>query len=136
MRQIKDVNMNFLPLVLILGLVYLGKNDNLRQLLPKLDIPSFAPLLKILGVDDKTISTLSSEAFSKLLEGDVDLRTVLPTAISLFSENSTKKPDGNNPSGDKAVGEETEFEITDNYFEPIKNAIPDDVSSDLSCFFN
>lgn len=128
--------MNFLPLVLILGLVYLGKNDNLRQLLPKLDIPSFAPLLKILGFDDKTISALSSEAFSKLLDGDVDLKTVLPTAISLFTKNTSKKPDGNNPSGDEADSENTEFEMTDNYFEPIKNAVPDDVSSDLSCFFN
>lgn len=53
--------MNFAPLLLIL--LYFWKNNPswLKNVLPRLDLPSFAPLFKILGLNDKTVSFLTSE---------------------------------------------------------------------------
>ena len=83
----KNVNeenkMNFAPLLLIL--LYFWKNNPswLKNVLPRLDLPSFAPLFKILGLNDKTVSFLTSEKFAAALSAvfdndSADLKSILP----------------------------------------------------------
>ena len=85
--------MNFAPLLLIL--LYFWKNNPswLKNVLPRLDLPSFAPLFKILGLNDKTVSFLTSEKFAAALSAvfdndSADLKSILPALIGLLSSQS------------------------------------------------
>ena len=91
----KNVNeenkMSFAPLLLIL--IYFWKNNPswLKNVLPRLDLPSFAPLFKILGLNDKTVSFLTSEKFAAALSAvfdndSADLKSARAYRAAFFSK--------------------------------------------------
>ena len=134
----KNVNeenkMNFAPLLLIL--LYFWKNNPswFKNVLPRLDLPSFAPLFKILGLSDKTVNFLTSEKFAAALsaafENDsADFKSILPALIGLFSSQDKSEEEK------KAASEEKPSEAPDVnavYFAPVKDIMPEDISESLS----
>ncbi len=126
-------------LLLVLVLLYLFKTNpsGIRDILLNLDIPSFTPLFKLLGLNDKTVEFLTSEKFSETLaniaENDLSgAKALLPLLFSLLSpENKDKKEE-------KAAAEENSSAAAVNaeYFNPVKEIIPDDISENLSGFFS
>ena len=119
--------MNFAPLLLIL--LYFWKNNPswLKNVLPRLDLPSFAPLFKILGLNDKTVSFLTSEKFAAALSAvfdndSADLKSILPALIGLLSSQSKAEEEITSEAAD----------VNAAYFTPVKDIMPEDVSESLS----
>ncbi len=130
--------MNFTPLILVLPLLFKNDSSWLKNVLPRLDLPSFAPLFKILGFDDKTIDFLTSEKFAETLstlsEKGSDLKTLLPTLLELFS--SSRKNREEKKEAASGAGTPEAADVNAAYFTPVKDFIPDDVSESLSAYFN
>lgn len=134
-KNVKEENkMNFAPLLLIL--LYFWKNNPswLKNVLPRLDLPSFAPLFKILGLSDKTVNFLTSEKFAAALSAafandPADFKSILPALIGLFSSQDKSEEEK------KAASEEKSSEAADvnaAYFTPVKDIMPEDISESLS----
>ena len=127
-------------LLLVLVLLYLFKTNpsGIKDILLNLDIPSFTPLFKLIGLDDKTIDFLTSEKFSEALSNIAanDLsgaKALLPLLFSVLS------PDKKNEKNEKTPEEESTSsagEASAEYFNPVKEIIPDDISENLSGFFS
>ena len=135
--------MNYLP-ILLLFLLFAKSSGaasglNLAELISRLDWESFAPLFKILGINNETISVLSSDKFAEALQnlgsGKTDIKSLAPVLASLFSarrksENDKKTADSENNSSSESADK------TSSYFNPIKEIIPDDISESLSSYFS
>lgn len=126
-------------LLLVLVLLYLFKTNpaGIKDLLLNLDIPSFAPLFKILGLDEKTIAFLTSEKFSETLsniaENDLSgAKALLPLLFSALSPENKDKKDEKKPAEESSPADGLNSE----YFNPVKKIIPDDISENLSGFFS
>lgn len=135
--------MNYLPILLLFLLFAKSSGEasglNLAELVSRLDWQSFAPLFKILGVNDETINVLSSDKFAEAVQslgsGKTDIKSLAPILASLFSagrktESDKKKADSENNSSSESADK------TSSYFEPIKEIIPDDISESLSSYFS
>lgn len=125
--------MNYLFILILFFVLYGGKLGELKEILPNLDMPSFAPVFKLLGMDDKTISFLTSEKFAEVLQGGVNLKTLLPVFMGLM--NGDKKENG---ATDEKKSDDTGAEETDvdgKYFSPVKTVIPDDVAVMFGDYF-
>ena len=112
--------MNILPLLLI-GLLLGGdKFASLKDLLARIDFPSFAPVFQLLGVDKRTVDFLSSEEFSNTLSNG-DLKSLLPLFAPLISK----------PIEQQTTEEEQK---PCDYLSPIKNVAPTDVGATIENF--
>ena len=125
--------MNYLFILILFFVLYGGKLGELKEILPNLDMPSFVPVFKLLGMDDKTISLLTSDKFAEALQGGVNLKTLLPVFMGLM--NGDKKENG---QSEKEKENDAEAEVTDvdgKYFSPVKTVIPDDVAVMFGDYF-
>ena len=117
--------MNILPLLLI-GILLGGERfSSIKELLSKIDFPSFAPVFQLLGVDKKTVDFLSSEQFASLLDGG-DFKSLLPLLTTLFS----KQPKEN----EEDVAEDNQTQ--NDYLAPIKNVAPTDVGATIESYLD
>ena len=82
--------MNILPLLLIGVLLGGERFSSLKELIQKIDFPSFTPVFQLLGVDKKTIDFLSSEEFSNSISNG-DLKSLLPLLAPIFTKSSQVK---------------------------------------------
>ena len=124
--------MNYLFILILFFVLYGGKLGELKEILPNLDMPSFVPVFKLLGMDDKTISLLTSDKFAEALQGGVNLKTLLPVFMGLM--NGDKKDE----RSDEKKSDDTEAEETNvdgKYFSPVKAVIPDDVAVMFGDYF-
>lgn len=118
--------MNILPLLFI-GLLLGGdKLSSLKDIISRLDIPSFTPVFQLLGINQKTIDFLSSEEFSSSLTNG-DIKSLLPILSALFT-----KPN----SSDEKSEKESEMQKPCDYLAPIKNVAPTDVGATIENHFN
>lgn len=132
--------MNLLPLILLI--VYFGKIDfaTFKNILPKLDLPSFLPVFKLLGMDEKTISLLVSDKFSetlkKISENDfTDIKSLIPVFAELMSSAAhSRESDEKEQPQEKKAAEAANVNAA--YFTPVKEIIPDDVSEMFSEYFH
>ena len=119
--------MNILTLVLFAVLVSGNKFNSIKEFLARIDFSSFAPVLKLLGFNDKLLEFLCSENFEKLLQESGDVKTLLPLLSNLFMKNpeqdDTQKVADNEP-------------CTSDYLSPIKNVAPTDIEETLSEILN
>ena len=101
--------MNLLPIVLLLFVFGGGSLQGMKDLLSRIDLSSFSPLFPFLGIDKKTADFLCGEEFSSLLEGNADVRSLLPVLGNLFlkkaEETSPKKPLSLDPIRNIATGD-------------------------------
>ena len=106
-----------LPLLLILFLLFGGERaSDVKNLLARIDFASFSPILKLLGLSGDAVDFLSSESFGKLLEGDADLKSLLPTLFSSFGkkqEPHEEDTDGEPPAGNFHLDPINEIAATD-----------------------
>ena len=125
--------MNYLFILILVFVLYGGKLGELKEILPNLDMPSFVPVFRLLGMDDKTISLLTSDKFAEALQGGVNLKTLLPVFMGLM--NGDKKDDerSNEKKSDDTEAEETN--VDGKYFSPVKAVIPDDVAVMFGDYF-
>ena len=126
-------------LLLVLVLLYLFKTNpaGIRDILLNLDIPSFTPLFKLIGLDEKTVEFFTSEKFSETLsniaENDLSgAKALLPLLFSALSPENKEKTE------EKAAAEDhsSAAAVNAEYFNPVKEIIPDDISENLSGFFS
>ena len=117
--------MNLISIVVILALLFGGEKLNqIKEFLSRIDFPSFAPILQILGLKQEGIDFLSSEKFNKILTGELDLKTLLPLITSLFS-TADKREDKSEPK-----------QKNSDYASPIKDVAPTDVEESINAYFN
>ena len=124
--------MNYLFILILVFVLYGGKLGELKEILPNLDMPSFVPVFKLFGMDDRTISLLTSDKFAEALQGGVNLKTLLPVFMGLM--NGDKKDE----RSDEKKSDDTEAEETNvdgKYFSPVKAVIPDDVAVMFGDYF-
>lgn len=129
--------MNLLPLILLF--MYLRKTDitALRNILPKLDIPSFMPLFKLLGLNEKTTSLLTSEKFSEALNkfsesNFSDFKSLIPVFAEVMTSEGRSGEQKEQSSEEKTP---ESANVNAEYFTPVKEIIPEDVSEMFSEFF-
>ncbi len=127
-------------LLLVLVLLYLFKTNpsGIKDILLNLDIPSFTPLFKLIGLDDKAIDFLTSEKFSEALSNIAanDLsgtKALLPLLFSVLSPEKKDKNEGKTPEKEASS---SAGEANAEYFNPVKEIIPEDISENLSGFFS
>lgn len=117
--------MNILPLLLI-GILLGGERfSSIKDLLAKIDFPSFAPVFQLLGVDKKTIDFLSSEQFASVVSGG-DLKSLLPLFTTLFTKQSNASEEDFESDG----------ETKNDYLAPIKNVAPTDVGATIESYLD
>lgn len=125
-------------LLLVSILLYLFKtNPSGIKALLNLDIPSFTPLFRLIGLDDKTVAFLTSEKFSdtikNIAENDFsDVKTLLPLLFSALSPENKEKKEEKSPEKESSFSSD----VNAKYFDPVKEIVPDDISENLSGFFS
>lgn len=118
--------MNLLPAFLIMLYLFKKSNVNFLEILPRLDIPSFTPIFKLLGFNDETIKFLSSDKFSEMLQnisdGNGDVKSFIPlfSAILKNSEhsaaNASANPKNSNQAQKNAAEQENAFSCSAAFF--------------------
>ncbi len=119
--------MNFLPVVLLLFVFGGGSLQGMKDLLSRIDISSFSPLFPFLGIDKKTADFLCGEEFSSLLEGNADLKSLLPLLGNLF-RGETEKTDKGSDSEETPPKKPASLD-------PIRNIATGDIEAALGSYF-
>lgn len=117
--------MSFLPIILTIVFL-LNKNANFKDVLSGFDVESIAPLLSLFGVPESAAQTLKSEEFKNVLNGSLDVKTILPLITNLIS--SFKTASTANTSENPL--------ITPEYLNPIKDVASPEILSSLGSYFN
>ena len=119
--------MNFLPIVFLLFVFGGGSLQGMKDLLSRIDLSSFSPLFPFLGIDKKTADFLCGEEFSSLLEGNADVRSLLPVLGNLFlkkNEDPEEKNEAEETSPKKPLS-----------LDPIRNIATGDIEAALGNYF-
>lgn len=97
--------MNLLPLLIGLFL-FLSKNSSspVASFLKQIDVKEVISLLKELGVAPEVFSLLSDDTIDKILQGQLELKNLLPVIIKLLSAPK-EKPKKISPLDSFATGE-------------------------------
>ena len=87
------------PLLIVLGILLLSGRDlsSVAEFISKIDVPSFAPVLRLLGIDERTIEVLCDEEFSSAFSKGTDLKTLLPSLLRLLNKKKGS-PDNDEPA--------------------------------------
>lgn len=120
--------MNILALILFAVLLGGEKLYFIKDFLCKIDFKSFAPVLKMVGLNNSVIEFLCSEKFDNILSSDVDLKTLLPLLATLFNKK--------NEDNEQSTDENTNKNCKNDYLSAIKNVAPTDVEETLNNFLS
>ncbi len=115
--------MNGVLIILVIFLLTGSDFKSVAGLLSKIDIPSFAPVMKLLGLKEETVNFLCDEKFSSAIENGLDFKTLLP----LFTEFFVKKE--KSPEKDRS---DISPEIN---LSPIEEVAPIDIEKDMESYF-
>ena len=118
--------MNILPFLLILLFLNKGNLGEMTDLLKKIDFQSFAPILQMFGVDEKTLSFLSSDTFSELIDGKPSLKSILPLLTNFIKPKQSETSQSDEPP------EKTES----HYLSPIKTVASTEIETTLGLYFS
>ena len=116
--------MSYLPIILIV-IFLLNRNSGVKEVLQNFDFQSISPLLSLFGVNDKVIETMQSPEMKNVINGNIDIKTIMPlltTLISSVKETSTKEST-------------QEKQYQHEYLNPIKDVASEEVFSTLSNYF-
>lgn len=135
--MLKELILNALLIFIVLFLLAKTNGESIKDFLSKFDIPSFAPLLKIIGLDEKTIEFISSDSFSHAFSdssnskgNDIKFLTELLSKL-VFN----KKDDKSEKNAARSDSDESEHAEQNSYYAPIKEILPDGISEALSDYF-
>ena len=119
--------MSYLPIILIV--VYLLNNKgNLKDFIGDFDFESISPLLSLFGVNENLLKTLSSLDIKNVLQGNADIKSILPLIINLASSM--------NNHGQQVSEVNDSFTTTPEALEPIKDLAPEQIISSLGNYFH
>ena len=120
--------MNILPLLLFAVLLGGEKFYFVKDFLSKIDFKSFAPILKMLGLNGGAIEFLCSEKFDEIISQDMDIKSLLPLLATVFNKNSENNEQNTSENNDKPC--------KNDYLSAIKNVAPTDVEETLNSFLS
>ena len=119
--------MSFLPLILIIFLLFKKSDSPALEFIKGLDVTSLAPILQLLGLDESFLNVLNDENFKNFLSGNGDIKSLIPIILPLLKNFSAPKPS-------------QDFEFSENikseYLSPIKDIASSDITSLLNGYFN
>lgn len=79
--------MSILPILIGLFLFTRNNQDNpLSRFLSQIDLSSLLDLLKQFGIGEHLLSNIPQELITSLLNGEADLKTLLPLLIKFFMQ--------------------------------------------------
>ena len=90
--------MAFIPL-LIAVLLFLNKNNNSSfiNILKNIDLPALIDILKEFNIGGDYLTYLTPETINSLLNGDINLKSLLPLAIRFFANKNSGEKHPNPP---------------------------------------
>ncbi len=118
--------MNILPIIVLIFLMLKDKFD-FSNLLDGVDINSLLPIFELLNVDPSIINTLNNDNFKDLMNGNLDLKTLLPVILPMLT--SLKKPTSTEFN-------ETSATFTYSDFSPIKDIAGQNVTTAFESYFD
>ena len=119
--------MNILPfLILLFALLKNKGNFELLDYLKNVDYESITPFLQLFNINPSIIEKLNSDEFKNLLNGKVDLKTLLPLAMPIITEILKNKGQTNFQKNEQYVNE---------YLSPIKDFAGDYITSTFKDYF-
>lgn len=94
--------MSILPILIGLFLFLKNSQENiLSQYLSQIDIPSLIEVLKQFGIGEKLLSNIPPDLITNLINGQLDIKTLLPLLIRFFSQKKEEvNPPQNYPIND------------------------------------
>ena len=116
--------MSYLPIILVV-IFLLNRSSGVKEVLQNFDFQSISPLLSLFGVNDKIIETMQSQEMKNALDGNLDIKTLMPlltTLISSVKQNAT-------------VEKNDEKRYEPEYLNPIKDVASEEVYSSLNSYF-
>lgn len=114
--------MNYIPLLFLILLLKNSKSSSLKSILSSIDLDSLKPILEMCGLSDSVTQFISSDEFENLLEGNLDLKSLLPLVMPLMSKFSKQNKSGG----------ATETPPTDCHFlQPIENLADEKIKTNL-----
>lgn len=119
--------MSYLPIILIV-IFLLGNKGNLKDFIGDFDFESISPLLSLFGVNENVLQTLSSLDIKNVLQGNADIKSILPLIINLASNMNTQQ-------NTNATFQDS-FTPTPEALEPIKDLAPEQIISSLGNYFH
>jgi hypothetical protein len=123
--------MNFLPILLIIFLLYKNKNATLVELLNNVDIDGLSPLLEIFGVDKTILETISNKEFKDFISGNGSFKALLPLLPTLLKSFNNFNNGKNYTSEESSAYYEEAQNLT-----PIKDIASEKIMSTLGNYFN
>ena len=126
--------MNILPLLLIALLLGGNRISSAKNFLSKIDFKSFAPLLKLLGINEKTIEFLCSDEFTNAIEGDLDAKNLM--SIATAAANAFSKTGGDKEKDAPEDKTDANSEVFGEKLNPIKDVASTDIEENLGSFFS
>ena len=76
--------MNVLPILALIFMLLKDKFD-LQSLIKNIDLQSLSPILELFNVDASILNALNGDAFKEILNGNFDLKTLLPLIMPLLT---------------------------------------------------
>lgn len=116
--------MSYLPIILIV-IFLLNRNSGVKEVLQNFDFQSISPLLSLFGVNDKVIETMQSPEMKNVINGNIDIKTIMPLLTTLISSVKETSP--------KESTQEKQYQPE--YLNPIKDVASEEVFSTLSNYF-
>lgn len=94
---------------------------NFKELLSGVDLSSIAPLLTTFGINDSIVKLISSDEVKSLLNGNLDLKTLLPLVMNLASSFSPQQTES--------------AQVSPERLDPIKDVATSQIYSTLGNYF-
>lgn len=116
--------MSYLPIILVV-IFLLNRSGGVKEVFQNFDFQSISPLLSLFGVNDKIIETMQSPEMKNVLDGNLDIKTLMPLLTTLISSVKENSP--------APKTEEKRYEPE--YLNPIKDVASEEVYSSLNSYF-
>lgn len=118
--------MNFLPLILILFLLFKKQDSPILDFIKGIDVASLSPILNLLGFDESALEILENENFKNFLAGNGDIKSLIPMLLPLLKNFTTKRA---TPTADFSES------IKSEYLSPIKDIASSEITALLDGYF-
>ena len=119
--------MNFLPLILIALLLFRKNDSPILEFVKNIDKESIMPILELLGVNADSLDFLNDENFKNFLDGNGDIKSLLPMLLPLIKSFTAYKTTATNNFSDNIKSE---------YLSPIKDIASIEITNSLNGFLS
>ena len=118
--------MNILPIIVLIFLTLKDK-FNFSNLLDGVDLNSLQPVFELLNVDPSILNALNSDTFKDVLNGNLNLKTLLPLILPIINSFSKQT----NSAFDNVTAD-----CTYQDFSPIKDIAGQNVTTAFENYFD